>query len=102
MYFLGLNCLNLNGSVVLLMNYLGVAWENITMGKVALGNIPVCVYHASKNHFFKAQEIVDLLNLHGDTLKYGYTDAFGYNKRKSNSIFEASLMDKCMCGEKTE
>lgn len=84
------------------MNYLGVAWENITMGKVTLGNIPICVYYASKNHFLKAQKIVCMSNLRGDTLKYGYTDAFGYNKRKNNSILEATLMDKCMCGEKTE
>ena len=38
---------------------------------------------------------------HADKLKYGQTDALGYNKCRFSSTLEAALMNKSMKGEKT-
>ena len=44
--------------------------------------------------------IVHLPSIHVDKLKYGYTDALGYNKCKLDSTLGGALMARCMKGEK--
>lgn len=43
--------------------------------------------------------IVRLPSIHVGKLKYGYTDAFGYNKCKLESTLGGAFMAGCMKGE---
>ena len=43
--------------------------------------------------------VVHLPSIHAGKLKYGYTDALGYNKCKLDSTLGGAFMARCMKGE---
>ena len=43
--------------------------------------------------------VVRLPSIHVGKLKYGYSDAFGYNKCKLDSTLGGAFMARCMKGE---
>ncbi len=62
----------------------------------------VCIDRAEPvNSLVAGERIVHLASVRADNLKYGYSNALGYNKCRFGSIPEAALMAKTLIGEKT-
>ena len=70
------------------------------MGETILGTLSKNGCCASAAHFIARQNFAHLTSRHADNLKYGYTDALGYNNRFGSNL-EVALMKKSINGEKT-
>jgi hypothetical protein len=63
-----------------------------------LGCLPKVKWLAIKP-FETSVNVVRLHSIHVGKLKYGYRDAFGYNKCKLDSTLGGAFMARCMKGE---
>ncbi|MCW3999375.1 MAG: hypothetical protein NWE93_03965 [Candidatus Bathyarchaeota archaeon] len=71
------------------------------MGETTLGYLSETGCSAPATYLSFSSKPAHLASHHVDNLKYGYTDAFGYNKRRFGSTLEVALMEKIINGEKT-
>ena len=80
-----------------LVNDLGVEREK-TVAETMLGCLSKLKW-LSVEHSETSVNVVRLPSIHVGKLKYGYTDAFGYNKCKLDFTLGGAFMARCMKGE---
>jgi len=80
-----------------LVNDLGVEREK-TVAELMLGCLPKLKWSIVEPSE-TSMSIVRLPVIHVGKLKYGYTDAFGYNKCKLDFTLGRAVMARCMKGE---
>lgn len=80
-----------------LVNYLGVEREK-TVAETMLSCLPELNW-LSVEPSETFMNVVRLHSIHVGKLKYGYTDAFGYNKCKLDFTLWGAFMARCMKGE---
>ena len=70
------------------------------MEESTLGNLQKYSHCLPIVQWVFSENFVHLPSNYADKLKYGHTDALGYNKCRFSSTLEAALMNKSMKGEK--
>ncbi len=69
------------------------------MAETMLDCLSVDVFYVRVDPLVTPANIIHLPSIHVDKLKYGYTDALGYNKCKVGTTLGGALMARCMKGE---
>jgi hypothetical protein len=71
------------------------------MGETMLGYLGTNKHYPPAAYYTPHRNPAHLPIYHVDNLKYGYTDALGYNKCLFGSTLEVTLMENSIKGEKT-
>ncbi len=69
------------------------------MAETTLGYLSKDAYCMRVDPLPISTDIIHLSRIHVGKLKYGYTDALGYNKCKLDTTLGGALMARCMEGE---